>query len=169
MKTVGGVSPVTIETPTIQSVAVVPNNANDATTLTATPQTSDPYGRTITDSYQWFLNGTAISCATNQTLTLPIGLAAGDKSTVQVTAGDGTINSGIFTTEPAIVGSINPVTIELPTVQTVTITPDNPSDASTLTASPTSSDPNGQPVTYSYLNVVQNVRRNRRFTQPGRR
>ena len=148
--TVGSTGPVTIETPTIQSVSVVPNNANDATTLTATPQTSDPYGRTITDSYQWFLNGTAISGATNQTLTLPSGLAAGNTITVQVTANDGTISSSVFTTEPATVGSINPVTIELPAVQSVTITPDNPNDTTTLTAAPTSTDPNGQPVTYSY-------------------
>ena len=103
-----------------------------------------------TYAYQWLDNGTDISGATSSTLTLPSSVAADDKIAVQVTPSDSIISGAAFTSGAVVIGSTNPFTIAVPTVQSVTIAPDNAADATTLTATPVSTDSNGATVTYTY-------------------
>lgn len=146
-------SPVTINVPVVVSASIAANNAANVTTLTATPSTTDPYGRPVTNTFQWLKNGTPIAGATTQTLNLTTqagGVAVGDKFTVQITPSDGTIKGALFTTAPATIATTSPTTISLPVVTGATFAPDNLTNTTTLTATPSSTDPNGQPVTYTY-------------------
>ncbi len=59
--TVATVSPITLDLPTVTGVKILPDNALDAATLTAAPSGIDPLGKTLTYTYQWLQDGTAIS------------------------------------------------------------------------------------------------------------
>lgn len=139
--TVATVGPVTIDLPTVTSVAIAPDSATSATTLTATPVGTDPLGEALTYAYQWFHNGTAISGATSATLTIPSTSAVGDSFTVDVTPSDGTLTGTTFTSNPAVLATINPFTLKSPAIQSVTVAADNPADAKNLIATVNTSSP----------------------------
>jgi hypothetical protein len=112
--TVATTSPVTLNVPVVTSAPVAANNAANATTLTVTPSTTDPYGRTVTNTFQWLRNGTPIAGATTSTLTLTTlapSVAVGDTFAVQVTPNDGTIGGAPFTSGTVTVTGTNPTTI----------------------------------------------------------
>jgi cyclophilin family peptidyl-prolyl cis-trans isomerase len=141
------------QAPTVTNVAITPNSTSGATTLTATPSSTDPQGLPVTYTYQWLHNGTAITGQTSQTLTLSsvTGLAANDTISVTVTPSDSAPFTGAaFTSSAITVSTTSPITFKLPAVTGVTITPDNANDVATLTAAPTSTDPLGKSVTYTY-------------------
>ena len=48
------------------------------------------------------------------------------------------------------VSSTSPIVIDVPVVNSIVIAPDNATSTTTLTATPTSTDPQGNPVTYTY-------------------
>ncbi len=148
---------VTVGGPTITGVALSENDPTDTnvTSLTANPTSSDPTaGATVSYAYQWLHNGQTITGATNQTLTLSSvpNLAAGDTLSVEVTPTDSSSITGAEFTSPAVtVATVNPFTLNVPTVSSVTIAADDPTKATTLTATPTSpTDPLGKTITYTY-------------------
>jgi len=136
--TVETVSPTTFDLPTVQSVSIAQNSS---TTLTATPVGTDPLGGNPNFAYQWLQNGTAISGATSQTLTIPASTAVNDKFTVEVTPSDSTFTGAMFTSKAALIQSVNPFTLEAPAIQSVTISSNNPNDATTISAAVSSTSP----------------------------
>ncbi len=149
--TLATIKPNTLNVPVVNSVAIAPNSSTGATTLTATPSSHDPYGRSVSYTYQWFQNGTAISGGTSQALDLTsLTISAGDSFTVQVTPSDGTVSGAAFTSKAVTVATSSPITFEMPVVTSVIVTPNKASGATTLTAKATSTDLNGRTVTYSY-------------------
>ncbi len=87
---------VTNSAPSAGAVAITPASPATTDTLTATPSGfSDPDGDTLTYTYTWKRNGTAISGQTSPTLNLATA-GNGDKSdgiTVDVQASDGDVQS----------------------------------------------------------------------------
>ncbi len=136
-------SSVTIPGPAVTFVSIAPDNATNTKTLTATPTSTDTLGNTVTYTYQWSQNGTAIQGSTSPLLDLTAlsGVAAGDKFTVQVTPSDGTITGTAFTSNAAIIKTTSPITLNPPTLTALNITPTTATTTTTLTALPTSSDP----------------------------
>ncbi len=146
--TVATPSPITFNLPTVTSVVIAPNNAPATTQLTATPTSSDPYGNSVTYAYQWVQNGTAIPGATSETLTLSSvsTISIGDTFSVMVTPRDGLITGAAFTSNTVSIATTTPITLNGPVVTSVVIS----SRTTSLTATPASTDPNGETVTYSY-------------------
>ena len=121
--------PVVIEQPVVHSVTISPDDVNDATQLTASVTGSNPEGGTLSYTYQWLHNGTAIGGATAATLELSsVTVNAGDTFAVEVTPFDGTINGAMVTSSNQTVASVSPIVFnELPTVTNVALTPDSTS------------------------------------------
>ena len=166
---VASIVPTVIALPTVTSVSIAADNPSAATTPTATPQGTDPEGVPLTFTYQWLQDGSPIVGATGATLDLtPLTILPGDTFTVEVTPSDGTLTGNLFTSAGANIVSINPVIVlDLPpVVEAVSITADNADAATTLTAAPTQTDPQGLPMTFTY----QWLQQARRLpARPGRR
>ena len=98
---VGSISPIVIEVPTVTSVSIAPDDANAATTLTATPAGNRSRRRAATYAYQWTQDGTPIAGATGATLNLTtLTVAPGDAFAVEVTPSDTTLTGNVFTSGP---------------------------------------------------------------------
>ena len=136
--------------PVVNSVAIAANNNANVTTLTATPSSTDAEGLPVSYAYQWLDNGTAIAGATSATLTLPASVVVGDKITVQVAPSDSALTGTAFTSNAATIATTNPVTIDLPAVTSVMISPNDQSDTTTLTATATATDPISNAVGFTY-------------------
>jgi cyclophilin family peptidyl-prolyl cis-trans isomerase len=148
--TVAKINPFTLKLPTVSSVAI----ATDATSLTATPTSpADPLGQTISYSYQWLQNNQPIADATGQTLQLSsVTVQSGDALTVQVTPSDGVLTGTTFSSAIASVTGTNPTQIVVaPTISAVGLAPSSPQTTDTLTANVTATDPQNQPLTYTYV------------------
>jgi hypothetical protein len=131
--------------PVAGTVAITPSSPKIGNTLTATPAGfSDADKDTLTYDYQWSINGTQVTGATNQTFALA-GAANGDKVAVSVTASDGNGGTSPAATDLVTVGNSAPV------AGTVAITPSSPKSGDTLTATPVAfNDPDGDTLTYHY-------------------
>ena len=130
--------------PVIDTVSIAPSAPTIGSVLTANVTSFDADGDTVTYSYQWYNNGTAISGATNATLTVSGNAVHGNVIMVQVTPKDGMLNGKPFVSAPVTIGDTAPV------LDTVSITPSNPTISDTLTANVSSHDPDGDTVSYSY-------------------
>ena len=149
--TVATVNPDTFDLPTVSGVTITPDNADAASTLTAAPSGTDPLGRTLSYTYQWLHNGTAIAGATSQTLSLSgVVVKANDTFSVEVTPTDGVLTGKQFTSGTVTASSGSPVIIEEPVVNSIAVTADNPSDATELIAVPTGANPEGGTLSYTY-------------------
>ncbi len=141
-------APVTVgnSAPTITSVTITPNNPTTNSTLTANVVASDVDNDTLTYTYQWKKNGTAISGQVGASLDLSqVGNGSkGDSITVTVTANDGTSDSTPVTSAPVTIGNT------APSISSVTITPTSPKTNDTLTANVVASDADSDSLTYSY-------------------
>lgn len=94
---VNTVSPITFKLPAVTAVEITADNDNNVTLLTATPTSTNPYGRTNTFAYQWLQNGTPIPGATSQNLSLTgLTVAVGDTFEALVTPSDGTLTGAQF-------------------------------------------------------------------------
>ncbi len=145
--TVASGSPLSFQAPVISSVTISPDNTSDASSLTANVSSSDP----ATFTYQWLHNGTAISNATGAKLVFTgLTIASGDTFSVEVTPAEGALTGTAVTSGAVKVASTNPIVIDVPVVNSIVIAPDNATSTTTLTATPTSTDPQGNPVTYTY-------------------
>ncbi len=151
--TLASINPNTLNVPVVNSVAIAPDSSTSATTLTVTPTGHDPYGKTLTYTYQWFQNGTAVSGATTKTLSLTTLTAVnkGDTFSVQVTPNDGIVSGAVFTSKVVTVATVSPITLTLPVVTAVTVTPDKAVKTTTLTATPTSTNTSGVTFTYQWF------------------
>jgi cyclophilin family peptidyl-prolyl cis-trans isomerase len=154
--TVSTINPIKLKLPAVSAVAIAPDNASNATTLTATPTATDPLGKTLTFTYQWLKDGTAISSTTTPsaataTLSLTgLGLLQTDTLSVQVTPSDGVLTGAAFTSGNVALNSASPISIALPSISSITVTPDNLNAAVLLSATPHGTDPEGRTVTFSY-------------------
>jgi len=96
--------------PTVNSVAITPDNPAHVVVLTANP-TGTPVSGTETFAYQWMQNGTPISGATGQTLNVTTQittLKVGDKITVKVTPTDSSGTGAAFFSDPVTIATTTP-------------------------------------------------------------
>lgn len=131
--------------PSISSVTISPTTAYTNDTLTAVPLGfSDDDGDPESYRYQWALNGTDISGATDATLAGTY-FARADELTVTVTPWDGT------DTGAAVVSGVREIQNSPPTAPVVAIDPEYPEDDDAIECQvPTdSTDADGDPVTYT--------------------
>ncbi|MGE5690197.1 MAG: OmpL47-type beta-barrel domain-containing protein [Pseudomonadota bacterium] len=132
--------------PTLTSVSI--DQASPATNdaLTVSVLSADDDGDARSYSYQWAKNGSDLAGATASTLDLSAAGNGdkGDTITVRVTASDGTASS-TPTTTPAVT-----VANSAPTLTSVTIDQPTPKTNDTLTVTLASTDPDGDPRSYSY-------------------
>jgi cyclophilin family peptidyl-prolyl cis-trans isomerase len=131
--------------PEVTNLTVAADSATATTTLTATPTTFGPDGSTVTNTFQWFKNGTAISGQRAQSLNLAAltGINVGDQFTVQVTPSDGTFTGAAVMSKPVTINttSTSSFTLKTPVVTAVAIAADSATNVTTLTATPTSAGP----------------------------
>ncbi|RYX80740.1 hypothetical protein EON83_27305 [bacterium] len=132
--------------PVVNSVSIAPNSPTTNSLLTATPAASDVDSDSLTFTYQWNKNGSAIGGATGSTLDLSV-IGNGDKGntiTVTVVANDGKDDSAPFTSAPLTVGNT------APTMTTVSISPTDPKTDTILTATPAGGDVDSDTLTFTY-------------------
>jgi hypothetical protein len=155
---------VTVLGPVVTNIAIGTDDPTDQniTTLTALPTTTDSPEQLISYTYQWFRNGAPIVGANGPSLNLTqltlaqlggTALQVRDQFTVQVAPTDTTEITGLsFTSQPATLTSISPtLSLNVPTIGSVSIIPDNNVAPTMLTANVNSSvDPLGLPITYTY-------------------
>ena len=132
--------------PSVTSVSITPLTAYTDDTLTAVPSGwSDSDGDAEGYRYQWALNGTDISGATDADLPGTY-FVKGDQLTVTVTPWDGT------DTGTAVTSGIREIQNSPPTEPVVAIDPEYPEDDDALTCQivTASTDADGDPITYTY-------------------
>jgi cyclophilin family peptidyl-prolyl cis-trans isomerase len=137
--------------PPTATVTLSSASPNPTDTLTATATDSDPDGNPVTLTYVWQVNGTTVKTtpgtgSLTDTLDLTAiagGVNPGDTVTVQVTPNDGVLN-GTAATASATVNSP-------PVVTSLGLSPSSPNPTDTLTATAVTGDPDGDPVTLTYL------------------
>ena len=131
------------DAPVVTSVTIAPTNPKTNDTLTAQVKGNSS---TLTYTYQWNKNDTALLNETNATLDLSKegNGDAGDKVSVTVVAKDGTRSSAAVTSSSVTI--VNSAV----TLANVAIAPTNPITNSLLTASADASDPDGGTLTKTY-------------------
>ncbi len=132
--------------PVMASVAVSPPAPTVADTLTCTPSAADDDGDSITYGYRWTIAGTVVGTSS----TLSSGFTAGDTVSCAVTPTDGT-DAGTAATDSVVVLNTPPV------LGSVTVTPTSPVVTDTLTCAATSTDVDGDPVSYAYSWTIGGV------------
>lgn len=139
--------------PTLTSATITPVTAYTNDTLTANPSGwSDPDGDTEAYEYQWAVNGTAISGATDVTLAGTY-FVKGDNVTVDITPYDGR-DRGV-----AVTSGTRVIQNSTPTAPGVDVTPNYPEDDDALvcTVTSASTDADGDTITYTYAWTVNGV------------
>ena len=116
--------------PEVRAVSLIPTTVTSTDTVTALVSTSDDDGDAVTLSYQWRVDGTPVA-VTTASLDGAVFFDRGQEVTVTVTPNDGTTDGEPVASAPVIVQN------SAPTVDDVTIAPDDPdaSDALTCTYS----------------------------------
>ena len=150
-QTVASINPIVFaEQPTVTNVALTPDSTSAATHVDGnahrrrSARTADHLRLPVAPTTA----PTSPAQPADPVFSTVSGLAVGDELSVVVTPTDSESSTGAaFTSSAITVATISPTTFNLPTVTAVAIAPDNASDATTLTATPTSTDPLGQTVT----------------------
>ena len=127
-------------TPVVNTVAINPTSVTTQSTLTCTYSSSDADGDPLSETVQWLINGNVDGNTTN-TLTGPFG--AGDVIICRVVANDGTISS-------VPVDASVTVNNSAPVVQSIAFTPASVYTNDQLMATATVTDPDNDPMTYSW-------------------
>ena len=139
--------------PSLSSASIAPTTAYTNDTLTAVPSGySDPDGDPEDYRYQWSLNGTLITGATDSTLAGTY-FAKGDGVTVEVWPWDG------FDLGVSAISGTRTIQNSLPTAPGVDVTPNNPEDDAELTCTVTvaSVDDDGDSISYTYAWTTNGV------------
>lgn len=127
-------------TPVVNTVSISPTSATTQSTLTCTYSSSDADGDPLSETVQWLINGNIDGNTTNS-LSGPFG--AGDVIICRVTANDGTISS-VPVDASVTVNNSSPV------VQSIAFTPASVYTNDLLMATATVTDPDNDPMTYSW-------------------
>jgi hypothetical protein len=127
------------------SVSISPTSASSSDTLTCTATVADDDGDSLTTTFAWDVGGTTVAATSTSglTSTLAGAFASGDTVTCTVSTSDG---KGGTATDSASAT----ITNDAPVVSGVTLTPTTARTNNTLTASATTSDPDGDPLTVTY-------------------
>ncbi len=139
--------------PSLTSATITPSPAYTDDTLTANATGySDPDGDPESESYQWYLNGTAISGATDATLDGTF-FVKGDDMTVEVTPFDG------FDYGSPVTSGTRTIQNSTPSAPGIDVTPNYPEDDDelTCTVAVASTDADGDTLTYTYAWTVNGV------------
>lgn len=136
--------------PVIAGVTIVPDPPTPSDTLTCTPATpTDADSDSVSLTYAWQVNGAPIAPTTT---TLTSGyFVQGDSVRCLVTPADGFDTGATVTSPPVVIGN-NP-----PEGTTVTLSPTAPATDDVVTALPSATDPDGDPITWSYVWYVDGV------------
>lgn len=137
--------------PVVDSVTLSPSSPRTNDVLQASVAAHDADGDPLTYSYEWLRNGALIAGATGPSLDLSVAGNGdrGDTLTVRVTASDGQTTSA-----PASASLV--VADSAPTVGVVLDVP-SPMTNQVITASTTSSDADGDALTYTFTWKVNGV------------
>jgi type VI protein secretion system component Hcp len=132
--------------PVMDAVSISPPGPTTNQVLSAVVRGHDDDGDSVSYAYRWYKNDSPILLATASTLDLSRAGNGdrGDRITVRVTAGDGTLTSAPLTSDPVTVQDSAPV------VDAVAIRPDSPRTNDLLTATVRSHDDDGDPVLCTY-------------------
>jgi hypothetical protein len=146
-------APLTISNspPSVASVALTPTSATVSSTLTCTPNgATDLDGDGVTPAYAWTKNNNPIIGQTGSTLA-PANFGSGDSIVCLVTPNDGTVNGAAVASNAVVIGNTPP------TITSVTLTPLSAFEATTFTCAATATDPDLNPITYTYAWTVDSV------------
>ncbi len=132
--------------PVMDSVTINQASPHTNDTLTSTVAGHDPEGASVTYSYEWLRNGSAISGATSSSLNLSGANNGnkGDQISLRVRASDGTLQSAPMTSSSVTILNTAPTA-------TVSLNTSTPQDNTTLTATATRSDADNDTVTLTYV------------------
>ena len=138
--------------PTTTAVSLSPTTAYTNDVLTASASTSDADGDTISVTYTWYVNGTAIT-ATGSTLDGAVHFSKADLVYVVATASDGSASSAGLTSASVTIRNT------APTKPVVAISPTDPQSTDDLVCDVVtpSTDADGDIVSYSYAWDVDGV------------
>ena len=126
--------------PSITSVSVSPSDPTVSDTLTCTYSGfSDDDGDTDQSTYSWTIGGTQVGTSS----TLSSSFSKADEVTCTVTPYDGTDTGTALSDDVTVENS-------LPVLDSVDLSPTSAFEGDTLTCTPSSSDADGDTVTYAY-------------------
>jgi hypothetical protein len=127
------------------SVVLTPASASSSETLTCVAAPADDDGDSLTTTFAWDVGGTTVAATSTSglTSTLAGAFSAGDTVTCTATTSDGKGGTASDSASSSI-------TNDAPVVSGVTLLPSTARTNNTLTASATTSDPDGDPLTVTY-------------------
>tara|TARA_B100001996_G_C18664719_1_gene594438 strand:- start:301 stop:2796 length:2496 start_codon:yes stop_codon:yes gene_type:complete len=130
---------ITNSAPTLSSVSIGISNPSTTDDLPVVNTSSDADAMdTLTYEHRWYLDGTHQTSLDGQSLLPSLATRDGDSWEVELRVSDGTDTSAWMKSSAVIIGSMT--TNTPPTVDSVDITPSNPTTQNNLTATVTSSD-----------------------------
>jgi hypothetical protein len=133
--------------PTISGASITPATGNESSTLTCSAfGAADPDGDTVSFSYEWTVSGVVVA-ATGNTLD-GNSFDNGDTVVCTITPNDGTVDGAPQTSNSVFIGNSAPV------MTSVTVTPANAFETTTLTCTPAASDVDLDPISYTYAWTV---------------
>jgi predicted RecA/RadA family phage recombinase len=150
-----GTSPITTAFPAPIVTAIGITTDSPVTTLTANPfVTQVNPSDTVTYTYQWFEDGQPLMGQMGPTLSLAgLTFTTGDYFNVEVTPTENGVTGATVASGPLAITGTSPITTAFPApiITAATVTSDDPTDASILTANPTVMQVNpADTVTYTY-------------------
>lgn len=147
----GGSSVNTNRAPSMVSVEFASANHASGEYLWVSVQGTDPDGDWISYTYAWTCNGSPVG--TGSSALSPAYFQRGSEVRVTVTPSDGKLSGAAVTSDPVIIVNGAPQFDEYPNVSL----DDTVDDNSPLTCNALAYDPDGDPITYSYLWYVNDT------------